>query len=104
MDDLTKDPEFKAWAAHVHAHVMPLIRDAETTIQLVPKGETDIKFAVELGLSIMLDKPIITIIAPGMEISDHLRRVSDQVVELDLEADDARQKVKDAVESVMGER
>lgn len=47
-----------------------------------PKGETDIKFAVELGLSIMLDKPVVLLAAPGVTIPPGLRRIAHAVIEL----------------------
>ena len=83
-DDLTPDPEFKALEARVHAHVLPMIRKSAMTMTVVPKGETDIKFAVELGLSIMLDKPLVLVIRPGMKIPDKLRAIADEVIEIDI--------------------
>ena len=56
-------------------------------LSLVPTEEhwTDVKFAVELGLSIMMDKPIIAIVMPGREIPEKLRKVADYVVEADID-------------------
>ncbi len=50
------------------------------TVSLVPKGPADMKFAVELGLSIMLDKPFIAVVAPGQEVPAKLRAVADRIV------------------------
>lgn len=58
-----------------------MIEGSRLTVSLVPQGPADIKFAVELGLSIMLDKPIIAVVEPGQEIPGKLRAVADRIVE-----------------------
>jgi hypothetical protein len=40
-----------------------------------------VKFAVELGFSIMLDKPIIAVVAPGTQVPGKLVAVADEIVE-----------------------
>ena len=77
------DPAFKAWAAHVADEVAPKMKASALTVTLVPKSESDIKYAVELGLSIMLNKPIITVCEVGQVLPEKLRRVSDKIVEVD---------------------
>lgn len=82
-DEVLNDPEFKAWAAHVAENVAPKMKASALTVTLVPKSESDIKYAVELGLSIMMDKPIITVCEVGQVLPDKLIRVSDKIVEVD---------------------
>ena len=63
-DDLFDDPGWNAYVTHVRTELIPMLEGSAMTISLAPndpKG-TDIKFAIELGLSIMLDKPIIVVI------------------------------------------
>ena len=62
-----------------------MIQDSAVTISLVPSGETDIKFAVELGLSIMLDKPLLARVKPGTPIPDALARTADEIGEVDVQ-------------------
>ena len=82
-DDLRNDPIYSAWEAAVRADCLPKLRDSALTVSLAPKGDPDIKYAVELGLSIMMDKPIILIVAPGQEIPRKLRDVADAIVDVD---------------------
>jgi len=96
--DLADDPDFKAWAERVRAHVLPMINESALTMSLVPTGDTDIKFAVELGLSIMLDKPIIAVVQPGTKVPKHLVRVADEIVEADLDNPHGMEKVQVAIE------
>jgi nucleoside 2-deoxyribosyltransferase len=39
-----------------------------------------VKFAVELGFAIMLNKPIIAVLQPGGTLPDKLRLVADEIV------------------------
>jgi len=87
-DPILNDPDFWEWAEHVRTHVMPLILESALVVSLVPKGEADIKFAVELGLGIMLDKPIIAVIQPGTIIAGKLRMVADVILEWDPDTND----------------
>jgi len=65
-------------------NLVPLLKDASVTVSLVPTGETDLKYALELGLSIMMDKPIIAVVTPGAKVPSRLLRVADAIVEGDL--------------------
>jgi hypothetical protein len=91
-DNPWDDPETKKWMDHVRENVAPKIRDSGMTISLIPDDpkRTDIKFAVELGLSIMYDKPIIAVVAPGTQLPEHLVRVVDDIVEWDGSGDPVR--------------
>jgi hypothetical protein len=81
--------EFEAYAAYVIDSLVPVIRDSAVTVSIVPSGTGDVKFAIELGLSIMLDKPIILAVMPGVRVPEHLARVADGVIEFDPDDPDA---------------
>lgn len=76
-------PEFDAYAKRIRAELVPMIEDSACTVSIVPSGEVDIKFAVELGVSIMLDKPIIAVVAPGAKVPAKLVAVADRILEVD---------------------
>jgi hypothetical protein len=99
-DPILRDPGFIEWAEHQRIHVMPMIQESGVTISLVPKGPADMKFAVELGLSIMLDKPIIAVIEPGQEIPGKLIAVADHIVEW--EPGQGQEALTKALGAVMG--
>jgi|SRR5215831_1957541 len=80
--DWTDDPEWKEWKEHVKNELIPMIDGSAFTMTLVPgKDGADVKFAVELGLSIMLNKPIVLACRRGMtspeDIPAKLRQVAD---------------------------
>jgi hypothetical protein len=84
------DPEFKAWAAQVADSLIPMMNNSEVVVSLAPEGETDIKYAVELGLSIMMDKPIIVVAMPGQPLPVRLHRVADAIVYTDISTEQGR--------------
>jgi hypothetical protein len=60
-------------------------------------GEPDVKFSVELGMSIMLDKPILAVVQPGAKVPDHLARVADLIVECDMNNPADQEKLAEAI-------
>jgi hypothetical protein len=97
MSDYTNSPEWKAWEARCQAELVPMMRNSRSVVQLVPKGGSDIKFAVELGLSIMMDKPILAIVEPGTEAPAKLRKVADKIVEADVSTEEGRMQAQAAI-------
>jgi hypothetical protein len=100
------DPEFQAWVMHVRTKVAPMVSDSGMTISIVPKTpeDVDVKFAVELGLSIMFDKPLILCCDPSTEIPDRLRRVADHIVVGDTRDQSTQHALQDAVRAVWKEQ
>lgn len=96
------DPETQAWVKHVLTDLVPKVQDSSVTISIVPTGEVDVKFAVELGVSIMLDKPVILLVTPGARVPEHLARVADEIVEIaDLASPNAAKQMTGAITRVM---
>jgi hypothetical protein len=89
VEEVWEDPEYQAWEKHVRDVVVPVLEGTAVTITLIPRGRTDVKFAVELGMSIMLDKPIIALVQPGMSIPSGLAAVAAEIVEVDIAKDPA---------------
>lgn len=73
------------YAARIRRELVPKIAGSAVVVSIATE-DVDVKFATELGLSIMLDKPIVAVVRPGAAIPDKLRRVADRIVEIDLEA------------------
>jgi hypothetical protein len=91
-------PGAAAWLAHVKHQVLPMIKDSGIYTVLMPE-EPDIKVAVELGLMMYYDKPIIIIIVPpGRKVPAKLRLVADHVVEADVTTPEGRK----AMQAVLG--
>jgi hypothetical protein len=106
MGDIWEDPEVRAWADHVVTELTPMIRKSALTVSIVPEGPGDVKFAVELGLSIMLGKPLILALPAGRQVPEKLARIADEIVEIDggggVSPGDAL-RVQRAISRVLGE-
>ncbi len=93
-DDL--DPEGQAeWQRFVefqHEHTVKGIESSAFVMSLVPDGKPDIKFAVELGLAIMMGKPVIAVAMPGVAVPPGLRKVAAAVIDADLDTEAGREK------------
>lgn len=81
MSDPFTDKEWERYADRVLGDLIPKLRDSAVVVSLVPRGRADVKLAVELGFSIMLDKPIIAVVQPGTPIPAKLMAVADAVIE-----------------------
>lgn len=104
--DIFDDPEARAWAQHALDELVPRLRDSVATISLVPEeaGLDDIKFALELGLTIMLGKPLILAVVPGRRVPASLARVADRIVELDFDNPaEAAARIQAAVADIVPE-
>ena len=106
MNDFWAHSNFEAWEEHVKEVLIPMLEGTAVSITLVPQGTGSIRFAVELGLSIMLDKPIIALVRPGSRIPDALARAADEIVEVDLtnDLDGAERSISAAFTRVMKTR
>lgn len=72
--------EWRRFEDRVRKELIPKLDGSAASVSLVPDGKGDVKFAVELGFSIMLDKPIIAVVAPGVNVSRKMRMVADRVI------------------------
>lgn len=79
------DPQARRWSRDVLTNMVPKLRESAISLSLVPTdpSEGDVKFAVEFGFSIMLDKPIILMVRPGTVVPAKMLAVADEIVEYD---------------------
>lgn len=79
--------EWDRYADHAINSLLPMMKGSAVCVQMVPDGPSDVKFALELGFSIMLDKPIIAMITPGAKVPAKLAKIADAIVEWDPNGD-----------------
>lgn len=97
-DDIRNDPEFRDFEAEVRANLTPKLLQSAIVVSLVPKdNQPDVKFAIELGMSIMLDKPIFAVAHIGEPVPERLARVADQVVYVDLNTPDGYAALQESI-------
>jgi hypothetical protein len=106
VDEPKNDPEWDRYVKHVRETLVPKIEGSSIFISITPGNpkQVDVKFAVELGLAIMYDKPIIAVIAPGTKIPEKLARVVEKFVELENPQDPTgRERLIEAITEMMDE-
>lgn len=81
--DIWQQPSTKVWVNQVLDDMVPKLEGSVMSCSLIPDDrEGDVKFWVELGASIMFDKPIIAVAFNNQPIPERLRRVADEIVVL----------------------
>jgi hypothetical protein len=86
--------------------LVPKVQDSAFCVSLCPTDESnriDAKFCVELGVMIMLDKPIIAVIAPGAPLPRKLELVADKIVHADITTDAGRELLMEAINDLQSQ-
>jgi nucleoside 2-deoxyribosyltransferase len=99
-DDPFSGPEWERYRKHVEDELVPMVRDSAVTISLVPGGKPDVKFAVELGFMIMLDKPIIAVVGRNAKVPLKLAKVADEIVEGEISDPDFQERLHAAIDRI----
>jgi hypothetical protein len=95
------DPRWKRWEKSVRDDLVPKLANSAMTISMISDEEINIQFAVELGVSIMMDKPIIAVVLPGATPSAKLVAVCDEIVEGSPIAATTARRIQEAVKRVL---
>jgi nucleoside 2-deoxyribosyltransferase len=93
--------EWDSFVHHVRENTVKAMEESAFVASLVPTGETDVKFAVELGLAIMLGKPIIALVIPGTEVPAGLVKVADAIICADLDTEDGQRRAAAEMKTAM---
>jgi hypothetical protein len=95
--------EWDRFVAYQREHTVKAMEGSAFVMSLIPSEEAfDIKFAVETGMAIMLDKPILAIAAPGAKIPPKMLLVADIVLYVDIDTEDGRRQVEEAIKEMKG--
>jgi hypothetical protein len=80
--------EFREWADMMRARLIPKMKDSGSVLMIAPNvhgGKFDIEFALQIGASILLEKPLILLAHTGRQIPSKLRAVADKIIEVNLD-------------------
>lgn len=84
MSDPWEEPTTKKWVEQVIEGMVPKMESSALVLSLVPNDRKgDVKFWVELGASICMDKPIIAIVIGDRPLPPKLELIADEVVYLE---------------------
>lgn len=101
MRDPWDHPDARAWLDDIRERLVPAMADTQLVATVYTGGEPDVKLAVETGIAVLLDKPIVLVVQSGVKVPDKLVRVADRIVEGDV-ADPAQiaRGIQQALESL----
>jgi len=100
-------PEFDKWVQRIRKELIPKISESAVFVSVTPSSpeEVDVKFAVELGLAIMMDKPIIATCRPGTKIPAKFAAVVDRFVEMDCDnMPESSQRLAEVIKDLIQEK
>lgn len=102
IDDLDEEEreEWNQFVSYQRTHTLKSMADSAFVVSLLPGADFDIKFAVETGIAIMLDKPIMIIASPGGVIPGKLALVADKVLYVDIDTEEGRVEVERAIQEM----
>ena len=98
MNDLPDD-----FIRHVREHLVPRISDTNVMIAL-HTGTVDVKFALELGVCVLLDKPLFACVRPGTPVPEKLAKIADKFIELSDDPQVTANRMRDAIQEWIEER
>lgn len=101
MASYENDPEYLKWKQHIEDELIPMIEESAVSVTIASDGKPDVKLAVELGLSILLDKPIILARFKGATIPPKLALVADEVVDFGKYDDVEAQAFQEAMSRIV---
>lgn len=86
-DNPYKSDEFKDWADRMRERLIPKMQDSANVLMIAPNmsAEFDIEFALQIGATILLEKPLILLVDRGRTIPPKLRAIADRIIETDLD-------------------
>lgn len=86
--------------------LVPRMAESTFAVAVCPQDEdnyVDAKFCTELGVMIMLDKPILAVCAPGGKIPPKLELVADKIVHADIGTDEGQALLREAMNDLIAE-
>jgi hypothetical protein len=101
MEQLTPDEraDWDALVEHFRRSTLEGITRSAAYLSFAPPPDQplDLRFCMELGAAVMLDKPLITVTAPGQKIPANLRRLAVEIIEADIDLEEGQREVAAAL-------
>ena len=92
-DDPYQSQWWKRFEDSARNNLVPKMEESATVMSLY-NGGVDVKMATEMGFAMMLDKPIILAVKPGVTIPNKLAMIADEIVEVDMTPESAERDMK----------
>lgn len=75
------DPEY---AEHIRETLIPNMVNTAMAMCIIPDdpAKLDLKIVMEMGLMVLLDKPIIAVVSPGIPVPENIINLAEAIVEM----------------------
>lgn len=98
------DDELDDFIELAKQELVPKMADSRYVISIAPASEDyDLKAAIEIGLCILMGKPLIVLAPMGRTVADKLLRIADHVIIGDLESEAGRTAMYIQLERILNQ-
>jgi hypothetical protein len=94
------EDSLKRYLDHAAKETIPHMNNSALAISLL-MAKPDPKLCLEMGAALLLDKPIIVVVPPNIPIPDNLRRVAAAIVQGDVDNEETKAQLSEAINSVL---
>jgi hypothetical protein len=92
--------ELDDYLDHAQREMLPKLEGSALVIT-IGADKPDIKLCLEVGASILLDKPLILMLPKGRQVSANLKRVATVIVEGNMNDPETCDRLRSAIESIL---
>lgn len=102
---LTEEEQFAEFVRHIRSGTAKKIEQSSYVMSFVPTADgVDVKYAVELGLAIMMGKPLILLTTARSDVPPKLRQIADaeiDMADLDIDTEAGQEAIGKRVSEVL---
>ena len=90
-------PEWDRFESDMRRDLIPKMRDSAAVLVLSPdiSHKFDIGLALQIGASVLLEKPLVVVINQDWVIPPKLERMADRIIRADMSTEQGRKEVHD---------
>lgn len=104
-NNLFTTPEWRRYAEQMVSSTVPAMKDSKLFVSMGPTGDDpDVRMATELGLALLLGKPLVFIVEPGQKLPPALVRVADKIIYGEIQHPNTRKQLKEALDEIVPEK
>jgi hypothetical protein len=102
---MTKGSDWRKFERHVREKIIPDMRTSQLVMLISPdiSAEFDVRFAVQIGAAVLLEKPLVVIVPAGSVIAPKLERVADRIIRGDSSTEEGREALRAQMERFLAD-
>lgn len=96
-DDWRNDPSWKRFERDMRTDMIPKMKDSASVLVIAPdlsSQDFDVVFALQIGASVLLEKPLVVVVDGSRVLPPKLERLADRIIRADLSTEFGREQVQ----------